>query len=188
MNRWVKSGPLKQWVDFSNNAIDLIKGLVSVVTTLLAGLGITLNAVGNGGGSRSGPTVIDALQQASLPIRLAAFVIICTALGWGLGLLLAYMTRIRKDAWRVGSFFVAGIWGVLLVSSADMVTDPGYRGALPQLHFLTLIGLSIMLYLVTFEFRAHARYNTPDVMEQRSATILTFASVTLAMIALMEFA
>lgn len=151
--------------------------IFGTVVALMAGTSVTLS------GGRGVPSF--SLEGLPLSLRLVIFVAIASALGWGLGVIVAYYSRSKKEGIRLLCPVLGMFWGGLLIGTAQwsMVAK---KGPFPELVFFTLIGMGVVFRLSTFQFRASAGTVPTVATRCRCDAVLAFAVSTVFVLFLSE--
>ncbi len=118
------------------------------------------------------PTI--SLSDATFPIRLVAFIVIASALGWGLGALVQRCSQSRKEGIRLLCPLAGLCWGGLLIGTGQWATANGTSGY-PELTFFTFVGLGLALRLCSFQFRSLSGPIPLGVVRTRCDALLAFA-------------
>lgn len=170
---------------FLVNSAQLFRYLIdgaALLGTIVAAVAGTSVAVSNS-------SSIPSLSLAELPfsLRLVVFILVASALGWGLGAIVAHFSRSDKDGLRLICLVVGACWGGLLIGTAQWA-GVNAKGPFPELMFLTLVGLGIVFRLSTFQFRASAGPARSTTTRCRCDAVLAFAVSTVFLLLLIEFA
>lgn len=119
-----------------------------------------------------------SFDGANLPVRLAIFVVVAAALGWGLGLAVGRFSTAKTEGMTLICHVAAVFWAGLLVGTADWIAPGNTAGGFPERHLLTLIGLATIFQLTMFQFRNTGVAMPSAVMRIRCEALLVLSVAT----------
>lgn len=146
----------------------------------LAFLGVGANSVGGAGGSLAG------LQTYPWAIRIAVFVVISVALGWGLGALVARLKLHRNELFIIGAHLLTFCVAAFVIALAESLADRQNGAIVPQANLLALVGAGIVLMLLTRRLQAVPGQFELRTLRARSGIVFTFSASALALILLAD--
>ncbi|MCY4179462.1 MAG: hypothetical protein OXC60_04880 [Litoreibacter sp.] len=178
-SNWIKEADSVAWIGLSSSVVSLIMAAFTVLQFI---------ATAFGGGSRASsnnPSFLDTLQfQTEWPFQLIVFLVFCLVFGFGLGFLLARFTESDEPGLQLFSIGGAVLWGILVVATANRLTNPNSGAAELQVHAFSALGLAVTFYLIIFQFRNAGPTSDVDILERRSTAVLAYAATALVMMLL----
>ncbi len=159
---------LRDKVNLTNELFEFAGNIGAVLGAVMAFLGITSNFASN----TAGLALSIDVTRLSLPVRMTLLMLTAAALGWGMGALVAWLSRSRKEAQTFIAYVVALIWGGLLVGAADWLANVPIRQVLSETMLFTVVGCGVALWVSAFHFRSNAGRNRRALRTRCDALLL----------------
>lgn len=156
-------------LSLANDLMQFAAHIAAGFGALMAFLGLSSNLVNN---SRSSVLNVD-VNSLSLPMRMTLLMLIAAALGWGVGALVAWLSRSRNEAKGFAAYVIAIMWGGLMVGAADWLAVDPRRQILSEVMLYTIAGTGFALWVAGIHLRG-ARSDGPRALRIRCDALLFF--------------
>ncbi len=141
---------IRDKMNLANEIFAFAGHIAAGIGALFALLGISSNFANNT------TSVVFNVEVASLslPVRMTLLILIAAALGWGLGALVAWLSRSNNESLSFAAYVVAILWGGMIVGAAEWLAVSLRQQILSETLLFTVAGMGLALWVAGFHFRS----------------------------------
>lgn len=111
---------------------------------------------------------------STFPMRVLAFIIISSAIGWMMSMFAIWITSKPSNLGRIFSHLVIVIGSIFLLGCIDWIFAPDKNKAQEIVLFAAVVGFSLSIFLAKTNYK-ETRETDPIIISQRAELLLSFA-------------